>query len=92
MRTFVLDTEYKAVTGQQTRFFVLDEAVAEAAHFARKMNRSLKIWEYENQVRTLAGSVQPDGTLVKPSKEVAAVVEALCASGNSDLANKILNS
>jgi hypothetical protein len=89
---FVLDDEYKAVIGQQTRFYVLDEAVDAACKFTRIRNRPLKIWEYQNQVRALVGAVQPDGTLVKPPKDVAAVVEALHTNGHIDLADELLNS
>ena len=92
MRLFVLDDEYKAVQGQQTRFYTIDEAVEAACKYTRHLNRPLKIWEYQNQIRELAGSVQPDGTLVKPPKEVAAVVEALCTKGHTDLADELLNS
>jgi len=90
MKTFVLDDAYKAVHGQQTRFYELAEAIEAASKFTRHLNRPLKIWEYVNQVRALVGSVQPDGTLVKPPKEVAAVVEALCHSGHTDLADSLL--
>ncbi len=88
---YVLDTNYKAVMGQQTRFYTLEEAVEAACKFTRVRNRPLKIWEYRDNVRALAGSVQPDGTLVKPPKEVSAVVEALCERGHEDLADELLN-
>lgn len=90
MRFFVLDDHYKAVMGQQVRFYVLDEAVEAAGKFTRKLNRPLKIWEYRNNIRALVGAVQPDGTLVKPPKEVMSIVAALCDSGNEDLADELL--
>jgi hypothetical protein len=92
MRMFVLDDEYKAVTGQQTRFYVLDEAVEAACKWTRQLNRPLKVWEYQKQVRALVGLVQPDGTLVKPSKDVVQVAEALFDKGHNDLADELLNS
>ncbi len=88
---YVLDTNYGAVMGQQTRFYTLEEAVEAACKFTRVRNRPLKIWEYQDNVRALAGSVQPDGTLVKPPKDVSAVVEALCERGHEDLADELLN-
>ena len=88
---FVLDEAYKAVMGQQTRFYVLEEAIEAACKFTRHLNRPLKIWEYQNQVRALVGSVQPDGTLIKPPKEVVSVVEALYNAGHKDLAEELLN-
>jgi hypothetical protein len=89
---FVLDDEYKAVIGQQTRFYVLEEAIEAACKYTRVRNRPLKIWEYQNQARALVGAVQPDGSLVKPPKDVAAVVEALHMKGHVDLADELLNS
>ena len=77
--------------GQQTRFYVLDEAIEAATKFTRVRNRPLKIWEYVNSVRALVGSVQPDGTLVKPPKEVAKVAAALVEKGHSDLADELLD-
>lgn len=91
MRIFVLDDEFKAVQGQQTRFYSIDEAVEAASKYTRVRNRPLKIWEYRENIRALAGAVQPDGTLVKPPKEVAAVVEALVERGHRDLADELLN-
>lgn len=88
---FVLDTNYKATMGKQTRFYTLEEAACAASEFTRARNRPLKIWEYQNNVRALAGSVMPDGTLVKPPKEISAVVEALCERGHEDLADDLLN-
>jgi hypothetical protein len=76
--------------GQQTRFYTIDEAVEAASKYTRVRNRPLKIWEYQHDVRALAGAVQPDGTLVKPPKEVASVVEALCKRGHDDLADELL--
>ncbi|KKN72778.1 hypothetical protein LCGC14_0407450 [marine sediment metagenome] len=92
MRTFVLDTEYKAVTGQQTRFFVMEEAIDAASVWTRQFNRPLKIWEYRNQVRALAGLVQPDGTLVVPKKDVTQVAADLYEKGHKDLADELLES
>ncbi len=91
MNIFVLDDEYKAVMGQQVRFYVLEEAVEAACKFTRVRNRPLKIWEYRNNVRALVGSVQPDGTLVKPPKEVVSIVTALIDKGHTDLANDLLD-
>ncbi len=91
MRTFVLDTEFKAVTGQQTRFFVMEEAIDAAAVWTRQFNRPLKIWEYQNQVRALAGLVQPDGTLIVPSSDVVQVATALYEAGHADLADELLD-
>lgn len=91
MHIYVLDDEYKAVMGQQVRFYVLDEAIEAACKFTRVRNRPLKIWEYQNQVRALVGSVQPDGTLVRPPKEVVSIVTALIDSGNTDLADDLLD-
>lgn len=88
---FVLDDEYKAVMGQQTRFYTIDEACEAACKYTKVRNRPLKVWEYQNNVRALVGAVQPDGTLVKPPKEVSAVVEALCERGHEDLADELLN-
>lgn len=92
MKIFVLDDEYKAVQGQQTRFYTIDEAVEAASKFTKVRNRPLKVWEYRNNVRALVGAVQPDGSLVKPPKEVSAIVEALVDKGHKDLADDILNS
>ena len=91
MRVFVLDDEYKAVMGQQTRFYVLDEAIEAACKYTRKRNRPLKLWEYCNNVRALVGAVQPDGTLVKPPKEVVAIATALIDKGHTDLADELLD-
>lgn len=91
MRIFVLDDEFKAVTGQQTRFYALEEAIEAATKFTRVRNRPLKVWEYRDNVRALVGSVQPDGSLVRPPKEVAAVVEALVQKGHEDIADELLN-
>ena len=91
MHIYVLDDEYKAVMGQQVRFYVLDEAIAAACKFTRVRNRPLKIWEYRNQVRALVGSVQPDGTLVRPPKEVVSIVTALIDRGHTDLADDLLD-
>jgi len=91
VRMFVLDTEYKAVMGQRTKFYTLDEAVEAASKFTRVSDRSLKIWEYVVNVRSLAGCVRPDGALVKPPKEVSAIVEALHKRGHADLADELLN-
>jgi len=88
---FVLDDEYKAVMGQQVRFYVLDEAIEAACKFTRVRNRPLKIWEYQNNVRALVGAVQPDGTLIRPPKEVVALVEALHDKGHKDLADELLD-
>lgn len=87
---FALDQEYKAVLSQQTKFFHLAEAIEAATKFTKVKQKPLKIWEYRNGVRALVGSVQPDGTLVVPPKEVAALVTALCDSGNIDLADELL--
>lgn len=91
MNIFVLDDEYKAVIGQQVRFYVLEEAIEAACKFTRVRNRPLKIWEYRNNVRALVGSVQPDGTLVKPPTEVVSIVTALIDKGHTDLANDLLD-
>ena len=91
MNIFVLDDEYKAVMGQQVRFYVLEEAVEAACKFTRVRNRPLKIWEYRNNIRALVGAVQPDGTLVKPPKEVVSIVTALIDKGHTDLANDLLD-
>jgi len=88
---FVLDDDYKAVMGQQIRFYVLDEAIEAACKFTRVRNRPLKIWEYQNQVRALVGSVQPDGTLVRPPKEIVSLVTALHNKGHKDLADALLD-
>ncbi len=90
MQIFVLDDDYKAVMGQQNRFYVLEEAIEAACKFTRVRNRPLKIWEYRNQVRALIGAVQPDGTLVKPPKEVVSLVTALYDKGHKDLADELL--
>lgn len=91
MHIYVLDDEYKAVMGQQVRFYVLDEAIEAACKFTRVRNRPLKIWEYQNQIRALVGSVQPDGTLVRPPKEVVSIVTALIDRGHTDLADDLLD-
>jgi len=91
VRLFVLDTEYKAVMGQQTRFYSLDEAIEAASKYTKVRNRPLKVWEYREGVRALAGCVLPDGTLVKPPKEIISVVEALVERGHEDLADDLLN-
>jgi len=88
---YVLDDDYKAVLGQQVRFYELEEAIEAASKYTRVRNRSLKIWEYRNNVRALVGSVQPNGTLVKPPKEVAAIVTALCDRGHADIADELLD-
>jgi len=89
---YTLDTNYKSV-GQPTRFYTLEEAIEAAAEFTRAKNQPLAIWKYDDsQERSLEGSVQPDGTLVKPSKKVSAVVAALYDKGHVDLANELLNS
>lgn len=90
MRIFVLDDDYKAVMGQQVRFYVLEEAVEAACKYTRVRNRPLKIWEYQNNVRALVGSVQPDGSLVKPPKEVVAIAEVLHDKGHKDLADELI--
>lgn len=92
MRTFVLDDEFKAVTGQQTRFYTLEEAVDAASVWTRQLNRPLKIWEYRNQIRALAGLVQPDGALVVPQKNVTQVAADLYSRGHKDLADELLES
>jgi len=91
VQIFVLDDDYKAVMGQQNRFYVLDEAIEAACKFTRVRNRPLKIWEYQNSIRALVGSVQPDGTLVRPPKEVVSIVTALIDKGHTDLADDLLN-
>ena len=88
---FVLDDEYKAVTGQQTRFYTMEEAIDAASVWTRKLNRPLKVWEYQNQVRALAGLVQPDGTLVVPSRDVIQVAASLYDKGHKDLADELLD-
>ena len=90
MRFYVLDEQYKAVMGQQTRFLVLEEAIEAASKVTKKLSRPIKIWEYVNNIRALVGSVQPDGTLVKQPKEIRAIVAELCNSGNEDLADELL--
>lgn len=92
MQTYVLDDEFKAVTGQQTRFFVLEEAIDAAAVWTRQFNRPLKVWEYQNQIRALAGLVQPDGSLVVPKKDVTQVAADLYEKGHKDLADELLES
>ncbi len=91
MQMFVLDDEYKAVMGQQNRFYVLEEAIEAACKYTRVRNRPLKIWEYRNQVRALIGAVQPDGSLVRPPKEVVSIVTALLNKGHRDLADDLLD-
>ena len=91
MNIYVLDGDYKPVQGQQVRFYVLDEAIDAACKFTRVRNRPLKIWQYVNNVRALVGSVQPDGTLVRPPKEVVSIVTALHDSGHKDLADELLD-
>ncbi len=90
VQIFVLDDDYKAVMGQQVRFYVLEEAIEAACKFTRVRNRPLKIWEYMNNVRALVGAVQPDGSLVRPPKEVTALVTALHDKGHKDLADELL--
>jgi hypothetical protein len=77
--------------GQQVRFYVLDEAIEAACKFTRVRNRPLKIWEYQNQVRALVGAVQPDGTLVRPPREVVSIATALIDKGHTDLADDLLD-
>jgi hypothetical protein len=91
VQIYVLDDEYKPVMGQQARFYVLDEAIEAACKWTRIRNRPLKLWEYRNSVRALVGAVQPDGTLVRPPKEVVSIVTALIDKGHGDLADELLD-
>jgi hypothetical protein len=70
----------------------MEEAIDAAAVWTRQRNRPLKVWEYRNQVRALAGLVQPDGTLVVPKKDVTQVAADLYEKGHKDLADELLES